>query len=181
MARRRRTSPGGRARNLYLLRHAKSSWSNDRLDDHDRPLATRGEEAVARLRRYVTDAGIAPELVLCSSARRTTMTLDGIVPALPASTTVVIEAGLYGAPSGWLLGRLHDVSDDVASVMLIGHNPGLETLAVTLIGHGDASLRTRVEAKFPTGALAVLAFDGGWGGLGPAAATLEAFVVPREL
>jgi phosphohistidine phosphatase len=170
-----------RPRILYLLRHAKSSWSNDRLDDHDRPLATRGHGAVKRLRRYVADAGIAPDLVLCSSARRTVMTLEGIVPALPVRTTVVIEAGLYGAPSDRLLGRLHEVSDDVASVLLIGHNPGLESLASLLIGEGAEDLRSRIEAKFPTGALAVLSFEGGWEDLATAGATLEAFVIPREL
>lgn len=166
---------------VYLLRHAKSSWSNHRLDDHDRPLANRGQDAVNRLRRYVTEADIAPELVLCSSARRTVMTLEGIASALPADANVEIETGLYGAPSHQLLDRLHDVSDDVASLLLIGHNPGLEALASFLIGGGDEELRQRVAAKFPTGALATLAFDGRWSDVAPADATLQAFVVPREL
>lgn len=166
---------------LYLLRHAKSSWTDHRLDDHDRPLAKRGEDAVVRLRHHVAATGIAPDLVLCSSARRTTMTLEGIAPALPVKSTVLIEAGLYGAPSGDLLDRLHDVSDDVASVLMIGHNPGLEMLAPILIGDGEEDLRRRVAEKFPTGALATLAFDGDWTELAPADATLAAFVVPREL
>ena len=170
-----------RPRMLYLLRHAKSSWSDDGLDDHDRPLAKRGEEAVVRLRRHIAGAGVAPELVLCSSARRTTMTLEGIAPAFPASTTIVIEEGVYGAPADRLLARLHDVGDDLASVLLIGHNPGLESLAVMLVGHGAAELRRRIAEKFPTGALASLAFDGGWHDLAAAGATLQAFVVPREL
>jgi phosphohistidine phosphatase len=170
-----------RSRILYVLRHAKSSWSNHQLDDHDRPLAKRGQNAVNRLRRYVTEAGVAPDLVLCSSARRTVMTLEGIASALPADTNVHIEASLYCATSDQLLGRLHDVSDDTASVLLIGHNPGLETLVSLLIGDGDEALRLRVAAKFPTGALATLAFDGRWSDLAPADATLQAFVVPRAL
>ncbi len=168
-------------RTLYLLRHAKSSWTDHGLDDHDRPLAKRGEDAVIRLRHYVAATGIAPDLVLCSSARRTTTTLEGIASALPVNTTVLIEEGLYGAPSGDLLGRLHAVSDDVASVMMIGHNPGLEILAAVLIGDGEESLRRRVAAKFPTGALAILTFEGDWSELARADATLVAFVVPREL
>ncbi len=84
---------------LHLLRHTKSSWSNRRLDDHDRPLAKRGQDAVARLRRYVTETGIAPELVLCSSARRTVMTLQGIASALPADTHVDIEAACTPRPA----------------------------------------------------------------------------------
>jgi phosphohistidine phosphatase len=170
-----------RPRILYLLRHAKSSWSDETLDDHDRPLAERGKVAVERLRRHLTGAGIAPDLVLCSSARRTVMTLDGIKAALPADTQTQIEAGLYGAPSGRLLNRLHEVSDDVADVMLIGHNPGIEDLATALIGSGDAEPRRRLADKFPTGALATLSFNSPWSGLAPSAARLESFVVPREL
>ena len=88
---------------------------------------------------------------------------------------------MYGASSARLLRRLHEVADDVASVMLIGHNPGLEMLAAVLIGSGDGDLRRRLDEKFPTGALAVLGFTGRWGDLAPADATLQAFVVPREL
>ena len=168
-------------RTLYLLRHAKSSWSDEHLDDHDRPLAPRGEEAVARLRHYVEGEGVAPELVLCSSARRTVMTLEGLVPVLPDSTVIAVEDGLYGASSAGLLRRLHDVDDNVSSVMLIGHNPGLEMLAIALTGSGDGDLRRRLDEKFPTGALAVLGVTGRWGDLAPSDATLQAFVVPREL
>ena len=67
---------------LYLLRHAKSSWSDDRLDDHDRPLAKRGDDAVVRLRRYVAATGIAPDLVLCSTAVRAKQTLEPIAKAI---------------------------------------------------------------------------------------------------
>jgi phosphohistidine phosphatase len=169
------------SRILYLLRHAKSSWSNHRLDDHDRPVSKRGQDALNRLLHYVTEADIAPELVLCSSARRTVMTLEGIASALPADINVSIETGLYGAPSHQLLDRLHGVSDDVASLLLIGHNPGLDALASLLVGGGDEELRQRVAATFPTGALATLAFDGRWSDLAPSDATLHAFVVPREL
>ena len=168
------------SRTLYLLRHAKSSWSDDDVADHDRPLAPRGEEAVERLRRHLADAGIAPDLVLCSSARRTVMTLDGVAPAIP-DATVLVEPGLYGASSDRLLRRLHDVDHTVASVMLIGHNPGLELLAHLLIGRGAADLRRRAEAKFPTGALAELAFEGAWRNLARGGASLESFVVPRDL
>jgi phosphohistidine phosphatase len=170
-----------RRRTLYLLRHAKSSWSDEQLADRDRPLAPRGEDAVMRLRRYVGDAEISPELVLCSSARRTVMTLDGIAPAFPAGTTVLVEDGLYGAPSERLLGRVSEVDDGVTSVMLIGHNPGLEVLATLLVGGGDEALRRRLETKFPTGALAELAVATRWRDLTPADATLESFVVPRDL
>jgi phosphohistidine phosphatase len=166
---------------LHLLRHAKSSWADAELDDHDRPLAPRGEKSVRRIGEYLAAAAHLPELVLCSSARRTTMTLAGITPALPAGAETSIEGPLYGASGGELLERLRRVSDDVDGVMLIGHNPGLEDLAQLLVGSGDASLRARLTTKYPTGALATMSFSGSWAGLGPDRATLEAYVVPRDL
>jgi phosphohistidine phosphatase len=166
---------------LFLLRHAKSSWSETRLDDHDRPLAPRGAKAVERLRRHLVAAAVTPELVLCSSSRRTVMTLEGIAPAFPKTTTTLVEPALYAASSRRLLDRLHVVDADVASVMVIAHNPGLEQLIDLLVGSGDAELQRRVEAKFPTGALAELTFDGAWADLKPGGARLASFVVPREL
>jgi phosphohistidine phosphatase len=168
-------------RQLYLLRHAKSSWDDPGVDDHDRPLAGRGEKALARMREHLARAAAGPELVLCSSARRTRMTLDGIADALPADVDIEVEDGLYAATGGALLSRLHQVPDDVGRVMLIGHNPGLEDLALLLVGAGDPSTRARMATKFPTGALATLGFDGPWAALDADGATLEGFVVPREL
>ena len=167
---------------LYLLRHAKSSWTDPGLDDRDRPLAQRGEEAVRRLRRYISDhPQEAPELVLCSSARRTTMTLDGITDALPARVDTRIEDELYAASSRRLLERLRGVADDVSRVMVVGHNPGLEDLALLLVAQTDDAASRRMSTKFPTGALATLTFAGSWADLAPGTATLESFVVPRDL
>lgn len=168
-------------RHLYLLRHAKSSWDDVGLDDHDRPLAPRGEDAVKRVRRHMKRAGIKPALVLCSSARRTLMTLEGIRPALPDDVETVIYDDLYAASAGRLVARVREITDDVPSVMLIGHNPGLEDLAVMLVGAGEGAVRRRMAAKFPTGALATLRIESSWRDLAPREASLEAFVTPREL
>lgn len=169
------------SKTLYVLRHAKSSWAEPAMDDHDRPLAPRGEEALARLRRYVADNGLRPALVLCSSARRAEMTCRGILPALPAEITVEIEHDLYAASGGRLLTRLRRLDDDVPSVLVIGHNPGLHSLVSMLTGAGDPELRGRLATAFPTGALATLALSGSWADLAPGSATLQAYVVPRDL
>jgi phosphohistidine phosphatase len=166
---------------LFLLRHAKSSWDDPTLDDHDRPLARRGEQAVKRLRRHIAHADVAPELVLCSSARRTVATLDGVRPALSDRVEVSIEDDLYAASAERMLRRLQQTADDLIGVLLIGHNPGLEQLAQRLVGAGASDLRERLDASFPTGALASLSFVGSWAGLGPGVAALDAYVVPREL
>lgn len=166
---------------LHLLRHAKSSWAQPGVDDHDRPLAPRGVAAAASLAGHFGAVGLAPGLVLCSSARRALETLAGVQPGLPADLTVRVEEGLYGASAGALLRRVRAVPGDTASVLLIGHNPGCEDLARGLAGTGDPHLRARLAAKFPTGGLATLAFPGPWRDLDRGGARLEAFVVPRDL
>ena len=160
---------------VYLLRHAKSSWTTDAAD-HERPLAGRGRRAAKAIARHLRDQGIEPELVLCSTARRARETLERIEPALGAPT-VLIEPGLYGASTDELLERLRGVPDEVGSVMLIGHNPGIQLLALEL-----ARPARELEANYPTAALATLAFPGAsWAALGRGGAELVGFVRPREL
>ncbi|HEV8628643.1 MAG TPA: histidine phosphatase family protein [Acidimicrobiia bacterium] len=166
---------------LFVLRHAKSSWNNSSLADHDRPLAPRGERAAEALAAHVATIDPPPALVLCSTARRARDTLEPVRAQLPDSTAVLIEDELYGAGAPDLLDRLREVPEDTPSVLLVGHNPGLEDLVTGLGRAGDPNLIARVHNKFPTGALATLAFSGPWKGLGWGAATLEAFVVPADL
>lgn len=166
---------------LWLLRHAKSSWDDPSLPDQLRPLAERGYRATTGLARHLEESELAPALVLCSPARRTTQTWEGISDGLPAETRIEIEDDLYGASAVHLLNRLRRVPAEVDSVMVIGHNPGLEDLADLLVGAGEPDLRQRLAAKFPTGALAGLAVPGHWLELSRGQATLTAYVVPREL
>jgi phosphohistidine phosphatase len=164
---------------LYLLRHAKSSWSDPTLADHERPLSARGRRDAKRIADHLLQLGIAPALVLCSTSLRTRETLALVRPALDAAT-VSLESTLYAASAETLLERLHAVPDEVASVMLIGHNPGLEDLALLLATDGPEL--KRLETKFPTAALATLTLPTtGWQWLSEADAVLAAYVVPKEL
>ena len=122
---------------LLLLRHAKSSWADPTVADHDRPLAPRGVRAAHQIESHLRREGIRPALVLCSSAGRAQETLSAVRPALGDSADVRIESDLYGADAATILQRLRSVDPTVASVMIIGHNPGLELLAVDLAGDGD--------------------------------------------
>ena len=133
---------------LYLLRHAKSSWKDASLHDHDRPLAPRGRQRLEGDRPLPARPRLQPELVLCSSAKRARQTLERLGPA---GLDARIEPELYGAGTNDLLARLHEVPEEVASVMLIGHNPGMQQLAHLLAGLDD---------KFPTAALATLECPG---------------------
>ena len=164
-----------------LLRHAKSSWETAGLADHERPLAPRGRRAVAALRRHLAGAGFAPDQVLCSTARRAVETWEGVAPAFPPGTPVELAEELYGATAGTLLRRLRQLPEAVGGVLLVGHNPGLSDLATGLAGSGAADLLRRLEAKFPTGALATLVLPDPWASVRWGSAELAGYVVPRDL
>ncbi len=124
--------------------------------------------------------GIRPALVLCSSSLRTRQTLEAIEPSLGEDCSVEVTPGLYAASAQELLERLRAVPDAIGSVMMIGHNPGLQELALLLASRG-ADL-ARLGEKFPTGALATLAVEsGGWAALQPGDAELVDYAVPRDL
>ena len=165
---------------LFLLRHAKSSWDDPEIDDHDRPLAPRGRRAAARIADYATKRAIRPDLILCSSAKRARQTLERIAPSLGRDAEIHIERSLYGATEDRLLERLHVVPDEADSVMMIGHNPGVQDLALLLAKEGR--LRTTLEDKFPTAGLATLAFGSlAWKDVDTESGELVDFAVPRRL
>lgn len=169
-------------RTLHLLRHAKSSWDDLGIRDHDRPLSGRGERAAAAIAAYFRQAGIVPDLILCSTARRTVDTLAALRPGLPKGVRTTITRELYEVGAEALLDRVRSVPDDVASLLVIGHNPGLEDLALRLAGTGsDSGARKSLDRKFPAGGFASLDTDSDWSELGWGGARLTRFVTPKEL
>jgi phosphohistidine phosphatase len=164
---------------VHLLRHAKSSWKDPSLRDRDRPLAGRGRRAADAIARHLRAEGIGPDLVLCSPALRARETLERIEPGLGRGA-VRVEPQLYGTGVDELVELLRRLPDRIESVMLIGHNPTLQELAVALAGPSPEL--AQIEAKFPTGALVTLAFpESHWHALAPGAGRLESFVRPRDL
>jgi phosphohistidine phosphatase len=163
---------------LLLLRHAKSSWDDTSLEDRDRPLAPRGQRAAERMADHLRSDVPHPNLVLCSPALRTRETLDRMSNAF-VDAEVIVDDELYSAGEDELLERLRALADRFETVAVIGHNPGIHDLAIALAESG-AELG-RMGAKFPTGALAVLAFDGPWRDVSRGGGLLEAFVTPKDL
>jgi phosphohistidine phosphatase len=164
---------------LYLLRHAKASRDDPAVGDVDRPLAPRGRRDARKMAERLGADGIAPDVVLCSPSVRTRETLKLIHSGFAADVRIVIEPGIYAASCGEVLAILRTVGEDVGSAMLIGHNPAIQDLALSLATTGKSL--DQVRRKFPTGALATLTFACGWRELSPTVARLVAFVAPQDL
>ena len=169
---------------LLLLRHAKSSWDDPNQSDHARPLSPRGWAAAQAMRRAFHDLGLAPDLVVVSSARRTLQTLEGLEPW---DETPLIEPldSLYLAPAPAMLQALQTVSPTVRSLLVVGHNPGLHELAMMLVGpeamaRPDSTLH-RLAQAYPSGALAEFSVPGSWAELREGGARLVRFLCPRDL
>jgi phosphohistidine phosphatase len=167
---------------LSLLRHAKSSWADPDLHDFDRPLSERGTDAAPRMGAFMARQGIAPELILCSPAVRARQTLDLVLPHLRGNPEVAYEDALYLASASAMLKRIRKVAAEVRHVMLIGHDPGLHTLARGLAGAGEQKDLQALAEKFPTGGLVVLAFTARrWSNVKCGAGRLQFFMAPKRL
>jgi len=167
---------------LYLLRHAKSSWDDADIGDFDRVLNKRGRKAAKAMAIYFREAGIQPAAVLCSPAKRTRETLKYLQPSL-GEAPVQFDRRIYEASYQTLLHCLADLPAETESALLIGHNPGLERLALYLMSdHGHGTGASRMVDKYPTGSLAVLmAPAADWSSLKVGSCRLDDFVRPVDL
>jgi phosphohistidine phosphatase len=165
------------------LRHAKSDWPTGPAEretaDFDRVLAPRGVRAAAAIGRHLHEHGPRFDRVLVSAAKRATETWQLVSAEMPHAPEAVYEAGLYLA--GWrtLRTRLQHLPESDRAVLLVAHNPDLQSLGEQLAGGDRSPLADRLAAGFPTGALAIFAVESSWATL--SAARLLSFVVPREL
>ena len=161
---------------LVLLRHAKSSYP-DGVADHDRPLAPRGIREAALAGDWLRANVPTIDGVLCSTATRTRQTLERTGIDAPAR----YEERLYGATPGVLIEEINKVSDEVATLLVVGHEPTMSDVSLILAGTDgtDTAALERISDKYPTSAIAVLAVPGSWTDLEPGRAALPAFHVPR--
>ena len=171
------------ARRLILLRHAKSAWPDD-VADHERPLANRGRRDAPAAGRWLRKAGCVPDLVLCSTARRARETWQLAEEKLGAHPKTTFEQRVYGATSTELLDLARQTPADVGTLLIVGHDPGMRGLTLELAdsqsGGPEAEALGRVRAKYPTAAIAVLAFTASWPELGPEQARLADFATPSD-
>lgn len=169
-------------RTLLLLRHAKSSWDDPALADFDRPLAPRGETAAPLMGAEMARRGWRPELALVSPAERTRATWALVAPCLAKSPAESFPERIYMAGPDDLMALVREVPTHVATLLVVGHNPGLEDFAALLAGDGSAAeALDRMRAKFPTGALARFEFEGDWRELSPGSGQLTHYLRPKDL
>jgi phosphohistidine phosphatase len=166
------------ARQLIVLRHAKSDRDAN-VPDHERPLSARGRRDAPAVGQWLRDAGLRPDLVICSTARRARETWELAAEQLGGDIKVQYEPRVYGPSAGELRDVAAEAPDDVRTLLLVGHNPAIQDLAVGLAGSGDGDAREQADAKFGTAALAVLEVPGSWSELAPGGARMVAFAKPR--
>ncbi|MEU9403390.1 histidine phosphatase family protein [Streptomyces sp. NPDC048242] len=166
-------------RRIVLFRHAKADWPQ--VSDHERPLAERGRTDATVAGSRLADTGLAFDLAVCSTALRTRETWKLAVHELAHRPRTVYEDRVYDASPGELIAVLNETPDDVRTLILIGHNPGIHHLADILSGSSEGDARDRMNSRgFAAAAFAVLSFDGDWKNLEPGKATLTEYWTPSE-
>ena len=168
---------------LTLLRHAKSGWDDKVARDFDRPLNMKGQRAAEAVGRHLHGLTLHFDYVLASPALRVEETLQWVERGYRDALHPRWDRRLYLASPATLLDLVQEMPDEVESLLLVGHNPGLEELVLLLVPDrkGDA-LRDHVEEKFPTASVAEMQFEvAAWKDVAPGGAKLERFIRPRDL
>jgi phosphohistidine phosphatase len=170
-------------RRLLLLRHAKAERSvPPGKHDHDRVLAERGREQAPLMGAYMARHGLVPERAIVSNAARTRETWKLVAASFPKTPKVTFEERIYEATPQAILQAVKECGRDVHTLLVVGHNPGLQELAAMLIASGSVEARQRLNEKYPTAGLAVIDFAlDDWAKLHPDAGRLDHFVSPRSL
>jgi phosphohistidine phosphatase len=167
-------------RELLILRHAKSAWDTGAATDFERPLAKRGLRDAPRMGEWMADAGIEPDLVVSSPATRARETAEAALAAMGRlDTPIRYERDIYFEGFGSILALLGECAPEIRRVMLVGHNPDLESLVEYLAS--DPVPEPERGKFFPTAALARLAMPEDWRSLPRGCARLLSLVRPKEL
>jgi phosphohistidine phosphatase len=169
---------------LFLLRHAKAVPADGGVEDFDRTLLLSGMQDGAAMARYLRKSDYTVELILCSSSARTTLTAELVLHELDAEIEYRENLYLAGAPR--IVAAVHGAPAGVSSLMIVGHNPGLEECAKRLarepVRRKERVRHEALEEKFPTSALAILDFDvTRWRDVADGSGKLVDFVRPKDL
>ena len=163
---------------LFLLRHARAGWALPGVRDFDRPLDAAGHAEAEATGEAMRAAAYIPDITLCSNARRARETLEGLAGRSDTGRVRFFDL-LYSEDAACYLSLIHQNAEG-GSVLVIGHNPMTEDLAVALAGDGDPAARAALNSGFPASGLAVIRFPGGLKDAAPGSGFLEAFLTPGD-
>jgi phosphohistidine phosphatase len=166
---------------LTLLRHAKSGWDDSVARDFDRPLNPKGHKAARTMGRHLRQSDDAFDHVVASPAVRVVETLAQVEDGYGRSLGAEWDRRIYLASAATLLDIVHELPEMAGHVLLVGHNPGLEDLALLLAPDDGNALRDAIEAKYPTGSVTQMTLPGRWAEADRGTATLTRFTRPRDL
>jgi phosphohistidine phosphatase len=167
---------------LLLLRHAKAERLQPGGRDQDRVLAQRGRADAKTLGAYLARHAFIPDRAVVSTAARTRETWTLLAAAMGETPAASFEKRLYDASPDTILQAIKETKPDTGTLMVIGHNPGLQELAAMLVASGDIEARERLGREFPTSALVVISFAvEHWNSVHPRGGRLEHFVTPGWL
>lgn len=169
-------------KSLHLLRHAKSSWDDPVERDFDRPLNGRGHRAARRMGEWLKESGLAFDAVKASPALRIRQTLEGVEAGLGERLKAEFDKRIYMASAAALFDLVRETPDSVETLLVVGHNPGLEDLLLLATEGESSPLRREAEAKYPTATFATLSLPvSSWADVTEGGASLVRFVRPRDL
>ena len=160
-------------RDLLLLRHAKSSWKDSDLADFERPLNERGRKAAALLGLYIARENVGIDLIISSPAVRARQTIELVLRSAKRSVELRFDQLIYEASPTRLLEIISQIEDERQSVLLVGHNPGMEDLLALLVG-GEQHMATASLAS-------VLVHSKKWDKVAGAKCELKSFVKAKDL
>ncbi|MDD3060774.1 MAG: histidine phosphatase family protein [Sulfurimonas sp.] len=157
---------------LYIIRHAKSSWTDMTLNDFERPLNKRGEEGAPFMAKELKSKNIMPDMILSSPALRAKTTAETITGTIGFFKEIVFKENIYEASAETLHEILKSVDDENATLFLVGHNPGLNALAERYVGFHE---------NIPTTGIVEIEFDcSKWSEISPKNAKLISFDYPKR-
>lgn len=167
---------------LTLLRHAKSGEDLSVMRDFDRHLNGKGRRAARAIGRHMRDSELQFDRIIASPATRVAETIEEVAAGYGGALAPDWERRIYLASAAELLELVHEAPDSASSLLVIGHNPGLEQLVLLLVPDQASGARLSVEEKYPTASLAEIALDvGHWSDVAPGSGRLTRFVRPRDL
>ena len=161
------------SKHLYLLRHAKSSWDDPHQKDFDRPINARGKKAAPLMGRVIKDRELDIDRIICSPSKRTRETLELLQNEAKLKASIDFVDGIYEASVGELRKIVRSQKDKYEAILLIGHNPGMESLLADLTGEFE---------RFPSAALASIKLNiTEWRDLDPDCGAMEWILRTRSL